>query len=64
MIFNKKIINMDGRYFTLRSVEVSDAEAMIDYLRIVSSETPFLLSNEDEVTYTVESEEQLLENKK
>lgn len=55
---------MDGRYFTLRSVEVSDAEAMIDYLRIVSSETPFLLSNEDEVTYTVESEEQLLENKK
>ena len=37
---------------------------MIEYLRIVSSQTPFLLRNEDEVTYTVEAEEQLLENKR
>ena len=65
MIFEEKIINLkDGRTCILRSVEVKDAEAMIEYLRIVSSETPFLLRNEDEVTYTVETEEQLLENKR
>ncbi len=37
---------------------------MIDYLRTVSAETPFLLRNEDEVRYTVETEEQLLESKR
>lgn len=65
MIFEKKIINLkDGSACILRPVEVKDAEAMIEYLRIVSSETPFLLRNGDEVTYTVESEEQLLEDKR
>ena len=65
MIFEKKRINLkDGRTCILRPVERKDAEAMIEYLRIVSSETPFLLRNEDEVTYTVEAEEHLLENKR
>ena len=65
MIFEKKTIQLkDGRICTLRPVEVKDAEAMIEYLRIVSSETPFLLRNEDEVTFTVEAEEQLLENRR
>ena len=54
MIFEKKTINLkDGRTGILRPVETKDAEAMIEYLRIVSSETPFLLRNEDEVTLTV-----------
>ena len=65
MVFEKKIINLkDGRVCILRSVEVKDAEDMIEYLRMVSSETPFLLRNENEVTYTVESEEHLLEGKR
>lgn len=65
MIFEKKTINLkDGRTGILRPVETKDAEAMIEYLRIVSSETPFLLRNEDEVTLTVEAEEKLLESKR
>lgn len=65
MIFDKKIVKLkDDRTCILRPVEVKDAEAMIEYLRIASSETPFLLRNEDEVTFTVEAEEQLLENKR
>lgn len=65
MIFEKKeLILKNGQTCILRPVEVKDAEAMIQYLRIVSAETPFLLRNEDEVTYTVASEEQLLENKR
>ena len=65
MIFEEREINLkDGRICTLRSVEIRDAESMIEYLQMVSSETPFLLRNGDEVTYTVEAEEQLLENKR
>lgn len=65
MIFDKKTINLkDGRTCILRPVEIKDAETMIEYLRIVSSETPFLLRNEDEVTFTVEAEKNLLENKR
>lgn len=65
MIFEKKIIDLkNGHTCILRSVEIKDAESMIEYLRIVSSETPFLLRNEDEVVFTVESEERLLENKR
>ncbi len=65
MVFKEKKVNLkDGRICTLRSVEAKDAEDMIEYLRMVSSETPFLLRNGDEVTYTVEAEEQLLKNKR
>lgn len=65
MVFQKKIINLkDGRTCILRPVEVSDAENMIEYLRRVSLETPFLLRNEDEVTYTTEAERKLLESKR
>lgn len=65
MIFGeKKIALKDNRICVLRPVEAKDAAGILEYLRIVSSETPFLLRNEDEVTYTIESEEQLLENKR
>ena len=65
MNFENKAINLkDGRVCILRPAEAKDAEAMVEWLRIVSSETPFLLRNEDEVTYTVEAEALLLENKR
>ena len=65
MIFEEKKINLkDGRICMLRSVEIRDAENMIEYLRMVSLETSFLLRNGDEVTYTIEAEKQLLENKR
>lgn len=63
MVFEKKTIHIKNNgTCILRSAEAKDAEAMIEFLRIVSSETPFLLRNADEVTYTIESEEHLLEN--
>lgn len=65
MIFEeKRIVLKDGRTCILRSVEEKDAEAMIEYLRIISSETPFLLRNEDEVTFTVEAEGAFLKDKR
>ena len=65
MIFKEREIQLkDGRTCTLRPVRREDAAIMIDYLRTVSGETAFLLRNADEVTYTVEAEGNLLENKR
>ncbi|MCI7189684.1 MAG: GNAT family N-acetyltransferase, partial [Lachnospiraceae bacterium] len=65
MTFEKKKINLkDGRVCILRPAEAKDAKAMVESLRTVSLETPFLLRNQDEVTFTVEAEEKLLEMKR
>ena len=34
-----------GRKVILRSAEISDAAALIDYLKITTSETPYLIDN-------------------
>lgn len=65
MVFERKDVRLkDGRTAVLRPAETEDAEALIDFLRRVSGETPFLLRNADEVTYTVAEEKQLLEGKR
>lgn len=65
MIFEEKRIALrDGRTCILRSVDAADAAAMIDYLRTVSGETPFLLRNADEVTFTLDEEARLLAGKR
>ena len=46
MTFEKKKINLkDGRVCILRPAEAKDAKAMVESLRTVSLETPFLLRN-------------------
>lgn len=65
MIFKPKTITLkDGRTCSLRPAEAKDAQGMLDYLRTSAGETPFLLRNPDEVTFTVEGEESFLENKR
>ncbi len=65
MIFEEKRQTLkDGRICILRPVKTDDAKDMIAFLRTVSSETPFLLRNEDEVTFTVEAEEALLNDRR
>ncbi len=65
MVFEEKKVTLkDGRECTLRSVSREDAADMIEYLRIVSGETIFLLRNADEVTYTIEAEADILEKKR
>jgi len=51
-----------GRDVVLRSAETSDAAALIDYLRITTAETPYLIRNPDEVTITLEQEKRFIEN--
>lgn len=44
-----------------RSADADEAELMIDYLRKVAGETRFLLSEPEEIRYTVEGEREFLQ---
>ncbi len=52
-----------GREIVLRHAEVSDAAALIDYLKITAAETPYLIREPEEVVLTVEQEEQFIQKK-
>ena len=57
----KEIILKDGRICILRPTAPEYAEQMIEYLKNTSAETPFLLRNPDEVNYTLEAEQEILQ---
>lgn len=52
-----------GRTVVLRSAETSDAEALIEYLKVTTGETPYLIREPEEVTITLEQEKNFIENK-
>lgn len=52
-----------GRTVILRNAEVSDATDLIDYLKITTGETPYLIRDPEEVTITLEQEEKFIESK-
>ena len=49
-----------GREVTLRSAEESDAAALIEYLKITSGETPYLIREPEEVTITLAQEKSFI----
>ena len=52
-----------GRTIVLRSAEIADAEALIEYLKITTGETPYLIREPEEVTITLEQEKRFIESK-
>lgn len=52
-----------NRNVILRSAELSDAADLIDYLKITTGETPYLIREPEEVTITVEQEKSFIESK-
>lgn len=57
MIYAEKEFPLkDNRVCTLRSAAVSDAAAMIEFLRISNEETYFLLRYSEEITLTEDEE--------
>lgn len=50
----------DGRVCIIRSVEPDDAPRMLQYMKIMLGETPFLLRTPEEFTYTAEEEARIL----
>lgn len=56
----KKIELKDGTICILRSPNEQDAESMIEYLRITSGETYFMVRYPEEVEFSIEEEKEIL----
>lgn len=56
----KEMILKNGQLCILRSPTGEDAEAMLSYMRKVSTETNFMLRYEDEITTSIDEEIELL----
>ena len=52
-----------GRTVVLRNAEVTDAKGLLDYMRITTAETPYLIREPEEVTMTMVQEEAFLKSK-
>ena len=64
MIYAETEIKLkSGCTAVVRNARPEDAKQMIEYLRTVSGESPFLLREPDEVNFTVEKERAILQNK-
>lgn len=59
----KEIIDKNGRKVILRNAEVEDAKALIEYLKVTTGETPFLIREPDEVTLSLEQEKNFIKDK-
>ncbi len=57
----KRIKDLSGREVILRSAEPADAEALLRYLKITASETPYLIREPEEIQMTVEAERSFLQ---
>lgn len=65
MVYSAEILTLrDGRKITIRSVEPEDAAGMLQYMKIMLGETPFLLRTPEEFNYTVEEEARILAGRK
>ena len=53
-----------GKSCTIRSVEPDDAPLMLQYMKIMLGETPFLLRTPEEFDYTPEEESRILAGRK
>lgn len=51
-----KVMDKTGREVVLRSARITDAENLIDYLKITAAETPYLIREPEEVTLLPEQE--------
>lgn len=64
MIYSgKDIQTKDGRKVILRNARTEDAAALIDFLKATSNETRFLLSEPEEITFTIAQEEDFIQNR-
>ena len=61
MKFEPRTITLkDGRSCTLRPTHPDDAAEMVTYLKMISEETRFVLRTPEEVTFTLEQEQNIL----
>lgn len=62
MIFKSmKVIDKTGYEVILRNAEINDAENLVKFLKITTSETPYLIREPDEVTLSLEQEQNFIQ---
>ena len=61
MFLQEETYELNGRKITLRGPRTEDAETLVEYLKTVCSETPFLMTYGDEVKLTLEEEIKFIE---
>ena len=62
MIFKPlKVIDKTGYEVILRNAEITDSENLLRYLKVTTSETPYLIREPDEVTLTLEQEQNFIQ---
>ena len=59
----KEVMDKNGRKVILRNAEVEDAQALIEYLKVTTGESPFLIREPDEVTLSLEQEQNYIKAK-
>lgn len=52
-----------GHEIELRSAELTDADALVSFLKITAAETPYLIREPDEIDITYEDERYFIQNK-
>lgn len=60
MIFAQEQYTLDGKGIALRSARLEEAQMLLDYLKTVTGETRFLMSEPDEIHLTLKDEEQFI----
>lgn len=64
MIYEPREISAkDGRKVVLRSANVSDAPALLHYLKTTASETKFLMREPEEIKITIDQQEAFIKSK-
>lgn len=63
MIFTEEIHMLDGKKILLRSARADESQMLIDYLKTVTGETRYLMSEPDEINYTIEEEEKFIDER-
>ena len=62
MYYTESVIMSEGKEFVLRNPKPEEAAAVLDYLRIVSGETDYMIRLPEEVTMSVADEESFLQS--
>ena len=55
-----KGFDLNGRKLVLRNAEEDEAEMLLKYLKQVYAETPFLIQEPDEITFTIDDEKKYI----
>ena len=60
MIVKQKEFDLNGRKLVLRNAVEDEAEMLLKYLKQVYAETPFLIQEPDEITFTIDDEKKYI----